>query len=138
MTLLKSIIQDPSNQMAPSDLKIIEPLLLLLHALINNSKGQKQERVSRMLSSCAPLFESAKMAVANRSLADLNWSYPSISMAGPDQTLESQGIDPFSWGTNDVSSVQDMTDFNLFPSGLSQECALAIEREFQESMAVSG
>ena len=73
MTLLRNIVCDPSGPMAPSDLKLVEPLLVLLGVLIESPKGRRNKRISNMHQSCMELFEKASKAVQGISLADMDW-----------------------------------------------------------------
>jgi len=59
-TLLENILSDPSHRHAPSDLKLIEPLLILLCGLAQDGKN---EEVAAMYQSCGAMFEKTRERV---------------------------------------------------------------------------
>lgn len=61
-TLLENILSDPTQRRAPSDLKLIEPLLILLGSL---TKDNKNEEVVAMYQNCGAMFEKTREMVRN-------------------------------------------------------------------------
>ena len=130
-TLLKDIICNPSNLMALSDLKIIEPLLMLLDVLAKSSKGHKSERLGGMHRSCIELFQKAKMAVESHSDAIIPWDQ--YIMSEPSQEQEStedlhQRMESISSGYN--------VDFNSIAPRVTRDLVFAVEQQFQESASL--
>ena len=66
-TLLENIIADPSHRRAPTDLKLIEPLLVLLCSLTQSGKN---EDVAAMYKSCGAMFEKSREMVQNATASE--------------------------------------------------------------------
>ncbi|PMD41392.1 hypothetical protein L207DRAFT_457834 [Hyaloscypha variabilis F] len=66
-TLLENIISDPSHHRAPADLKLIEPLLILLCGL---AKDGRNEEVAAMYQSCGAMFEKTREMVRNATTSE--------------------------------------------------------------------
>ena len=62
--LLENILAAPTHRRAHADLKLIEPLLLLLSALANDAKN---EEVVSMYRSCGQMFEKTREVVERAS-----------------------------------------------------------------------
>jgi hypothetical protein len=60
--LLENILSDPTHRRAPSDLKLVEPLLILLCSLAQDGKN---EEVAAMYQSCGAMFEKTRERVRN-------------------------------------------------------------------------
>jgi hypothetical protein len=58
--LLSHIIANPSSPSSQTDLKLIEPLIILLSALANSGKNNEVDEMHR---SCVELFEKASIAI---------------------------------------------------------------------------
>ena len=66
-TLLENIMSDPSHRRAPGDLKLIEPLLVLLCSL---TKDGKNDDVAAMYQSCGAMFEKTREMVRNATASE--------------------------------------------------------------------
>jgi hypothetical protein len=66
-TLLENIIADPSHRRAPGDLKLIEPLLILLCSLAEDGKN---DEVATMYNSCSAMFEKTREMVRNATASE--------------------------------------------------------------------
>lgn len=96
--------------MAPSDLKLIEPLLTLLGVRAKSFKGHKSERISEMHRSCKELFERAKKSAESINLAKMDWDQ--CIMSGPSQRRER--MEYFLRGMENISSGYDMELDSVF------------------------
>ena len=127
-TLLKSIIHDPSNSMALSDLQLIEPLLTLLVVLAKSDKGRQSERIGGMHRSCMELFERANMAVESTNLANMDWDLDMTD--SPSQGRES--VEDFLRRMEALSS-GDNLELDTIPLGASRDLAFSVEEQFHAS-----
>lgn len=130
-TLLRDIVCDPSNFMALSDLKLVEPLLTLLGVLAKSPKGRKSERISGMHRSCVEMFERANTAVQSANLANMDWDQ--FIMSAPSQGRES--IDDFLQRMDNIGSGYNM-ELNSISPNVSRDFAFAVEQQFQESTTI--
>ncbi|MCJ1386445.1 hypothetical protein MMC17_009571 [Xylographa soralifera] len=130
-TLLNHVVCDPSNPLALSDLKLIEPLLTLLGVLAKSSKGRKSERISGMHRSCMELFERANAAIESTNLTDMDWDQ--FIMSDPSQERES--MEDFLRRMENISSGYDV-ELDSIPPGVSRDFAVAVEQQFRESTSI--
>lgn len=126
-TLLKTIVHDPSNPIAVSDLQLIEPLLTLLGVLAKSDKGRQSERIGGMHRSCMELFERANMAVESTNLANMDWDLD-ITIS-PSQGRES--VEDFLRRMEAVSSGD--LELDSIPLGASRDLAFSVEEQFHAS-----
>ena len=124
-TLLKSIVDDPSNPMALSDLQLIEPLLTLLVVLAKTDKGRQSERIGRMHRSCMELFERANMAVESTNLANMDWDLDITNSSSQGR----ESVEDFLRRMDAISS-GDNLELNSIPSGASRDLAFSVEEQF--------
>lgn len=127
-TLLKTIVHDPSNPIALSDLRLIEPLLTLLGVLAKSDKGRQSERIGGMHRSCMELFERANMAVESTNLANMDWDQYITN--SPSEGRES--IEDFLRRMEAVGSGYNL-ELDSIPSGASRDLAFSVEEQFYES-----
>ena len=133
-TLLRNIIRDPSNPMALSDLKLIEPLLTLLGVLAKSSKGRKSGRLNEMRRSCVELFQRANMAVESINLANMDWmDWDQHIMSEQPQKQES--LEDFFRSMDSINSGYDV-ELDTISPGISRDFAFAVEQQFQASTRV--
>ncbi|MCJ1434806.1 hypothetical protein MMC27_004176 [Xylographa pallens] len=130
-TLLNNIVCEPSNAMALSDLKLIEPLLTLLGVLAKSSKGRKSERIGGMHQSCMELFERAHLAVESTNLANMDWDQFIVS----ELSQERESMEDFLRRMDRISSGYDV-ELDSIPPGVSRDFAFAVEQQFRESTSI--
>ena len=130
-TLLRNIVCDPSNPMAQSDLKLIEPLLTLLGVLAKSFKGRKSGRISEMHRSCMELFKRANLAVESTNLANMDlmdWDQYITSEASQNQ----ESVNEIFRSMDNIDSGYDVELDSISP-GISRDFAFAVEQQFQAS-----
>lgn len=127
-TLLKTVVHDPSNPIALSDLQLIEPFLTLLGVLAKSDKGRQSERIGGMHRSCMELFERANIAVESTNLANMNWDLDITN--SPSQGRES--VEDFLRRMEAVSSVENL-ELDSIPLGASRDLAFSVEEQFYAS-----
>ena len=124
--MLKNITCDPSDPMALSDLRLIEPLLTLLGILAKSSTGRKSERISGMYRSCMELFQKAKTAVECTALVNINWNHRMWNGTSPGE----ESIEEFLRTTGSTSSEYDM-ELDSIPPDTSRDFAFNVEQQFR-------
>lgn len=123
-TLLKTIVHDPANPIALSDLQLIEPFLTLLDVLAKSEKGRQSERIGGMHRSCMELFERANLAVESANLANINWD--EYIMNSPSEGQES--VEDFRRRVEAVSSGYNL-ELDSTPSDASRDLAFSVEEQ---------
>ncbi|KAF4626129.1 hypothetical protein G7Y89_g12031 [Cudoniella acicularis] len=112
--LLTHIISNPSNPIAPSDLKLVEPMLTLLCILANSSKNDEVVEMNR---SCAVLFERARMAVESHGQAGMSWDQSMTS----GQSRQRESVEDFLKRMEKIRSGYDDEDLNSITRVVSPE-----------------
>ncbi|TVY85216.1 Fusaridione A cluster transcription factor fsdR [Lachnellula suecica] len=120
--LLTHTLTNPTNPLAQSDLKLIEPLLGLLGMLSKSGKNDKYN-VGEMYRTCVELFERTRVAVESYSLVGMSWDGCGVI----EQPPEKESVEDFLRRMETISSGYDM-DFETIPRGVPREFALG--REF--------
>jgi hypothetical protein len=87
-TLLENILSEPTHRRAPSDLKLIEPLLILLGAL---AKDGKNEEVATMYQSCGEMFEKTREKVRIATHQSENGNGNGFDFGGGERRLSGKG-----------------------------------------------